>query len=173
MLQLKKANILSTLSGIDMRVAALVLTCLIAFYMGLRLEKVNTQKVRLEWKTEQLNTAAAMQAAIIDSNERAVTASALVEKLNAESSKREKERTAEYSNLLARYNAERVRLKTVYISSEGNAPNTSVGVPAAPGGIISEQAGEDIISLTAEADKYLGGLRDAQVYIKTIKDLCK
>lgn len=174
MLQYLKHNLLGFVSPTDIRTAALFIACAVAFFMGLRFEMVNTQNVKIAWKNEQISTAAALHAALKDANAKIVLANNEVEKINVESNKREAKRSTEHANLLARYNAERMRVEALRSKGEDSASASSSQCPTTfAEGFVSYEAGNSIISLTAEADKYLDGFRDAQAYIKTIKALCE
>jgi len=170
-------KLFSLISPVDPRTIALVVVGLVAFFMGLRFEQVNTQKVKLAWRTEQLRVdllkAQALTAAVKDAVKTSEAARDAAEKANVISSKREAQRNVEHSNLLARYNAERVRSEALRKSAaDSPATNTGVGEPGAARGIFNDEIGADIISLVSEADLYLNGLRDAQAYIGIIKDAC-
>lgn len=166
-------KLFSLISPVDPRTIALVVVGLVAFFMGLRFEQVNTQKVKLAWRTEQLQVAQALTAAVKDAVKTSEAARDAAEKANVISSKREAQRNVEHSNLLARYNAERVRSEALRKSAaDSPATNTGVGEPGAARGIFNDEIGADIISLVSEADLYLNGLRDAQAYIGIIKDAC-
>lgn len=166
-------KLFNLISPVDPRTIALVVVGLVAFFMGLRFEQVSTQKVKLAWKTEQLQVATALTAAVKDAIKTSEAARDAAEKANVISSKREAQRNVEYSNLLARYNAERVRVKTLRDAVQDSVTSdTGLGEPGAASGIFNDEVGADIISLVREADSYLDGLRDAQAYITTIKEAC-
>ncbi len=174
MFRFVKHNFMKFASPVDPRTIALFLACALAFYTGMRFEMVNTQNVKIAWKNEQISTAAALHAALKDANAKIVLANNEVEKINVESNKREAKRSTEHANLLARYNAERMRVEALRSKGEDSASASSSQCPTTfAEGFVSYEAGNSIISLAAEADKYLDGFRDAQLYIKTIKDLCE
>ncbi len=164
----------SVLAPVVIKGLALVAIIGLGVYLGIKYEKGNTQEVKLAWEADKLKRANQYNADLLEANEKAAAAAAEVEKLNGESHKREAKRNAEYDSLLARYNAERVRVKSTSSKTKGGvATNTGQCESTTPEGVISHQAGEDIISLVSEADIYLNSLRDAQVYIATIKKLCE
>ena len=172
MFRFVKHNFMKFASPVDPRTVALFLACALAFYMGMRFEMVDTAKVQKkfdDYKLAQAEDLIKVQQAALD-KQRAMQAK--MKEIQDASSKREAQRIADYNRLRVRLAAERVRSKASAKSvPKVHAPDAAGNCPStAAEGNLWEPAGESIISLMDEADKYLDGFRDCQAYVRSIQE---
>lgn len=175
MFRLVKRNLMDFVSPVDPRTVFFFVGCAVAFYMGIRFEHVDTLKVEKEFVTYKLEQSVLLAQTQQQVLNEAVAAQAAIQEVNENASIREAELTVQHNDLLSRFNAERLRRQTLAteLSKASTASTTSKCDAKVTGPDLFGKAGEDIISLTHEADKYLNGFKDCQAYVKVISQACK
>lgn len=167
MFRFVKHNFMKFASPVDPRTIALFLACALAFYTGMRFEMVETGKVQKKfdgYRLAQAENLIKVQQEVLDKQK---AMQAKMKEIQDASSQREAQRIADYNRLRARL-AERVRSEArAKPVSKVHAPDPAGNCPStAAEGVIWEPAGESIISMMDEADKYLDGFRDCQAYVQ-------
>lgn len=165
-----KPNLMQFVSPGDIRTVVLLIACAVAFYMGLRFEMVNTQRVQqqfTQYKLEQSQALAKAQQEILNE---AVAAQAKITEINEDANRREAQLLADNRSLAARVRDERLRREALakQMSQAGAASSSCQCDAASVGPDLYGQAGEDIVSLIGEADVVRSGLLACQAYVKTL-----
>lgn len=167
-----KHNLMQFVSPVDPRTIALFIACTVSFYMGLRFEMVNTQRVERQFTQYKLEQSQALAKAQQETLNEAIAAQAQIVGINENANRREAQLLADNRSLAARVRDERVRREALakQMSQAGATSAACERDAGGAGGELYGQAGEDIVSLIWEADVVRSGLLACQAYIRTVLD---
>lgn len=160
-------------SPADPRAIALFIACAVTFYMGLRFEMVNTQRVEQQFTQYKLAQSEALAKAQQEILNEAVAAQAKIVEINEDANRREAQLLADNRSLAARVRDERVRREALakHVPQADSATSPIECPSGGSGGELYGQAGEDIVSLVWEADVVRSGLLDCQAYVQTLQEM--
>ena len=164
-------KILSLVSPTDFRTAALFLACMLAFYMGIRFEMVDTAKVQKQFAEYKLSQSVELTRVQQQVLEEAVAAQVAIQEINENAQVREAQLLADNRSLAARVRDERLRREALakQVPKTNPAGATTQCDAGGSGPSLYGQAGEDIVSLIWEADVVRSSLLDCQAYVREVQ----